>query len=162
MYSLFRTEAREDRYKWVGPIIEESVYPYKRRGSTLVIKSVDDLRRLHRVTCRHGGAVPAKLKSMGFENLDMAATESIQLYKMLLAGHADVIIGDTDLGVRYYLGVLGTKPSTLEKIPIEMFRSNLYIAFSADSDDATINAWRKALLQLKASGQLDRIRARYE
>ena len=162
MYSLFRTEERNSSYKWVGPIIEESVFPYKRRGASLVIKSVDDLKRLKRITCRHAGVIPAKLQSMGFENLDMAATESIQLYRMLLAGHADVIVGDTELGVRYYLGVLGVKQSQLEKIPIEVFRSSLYIAFSADSDDTTIKAWQKALLQLKASGQLAQIQARYQ
>lgn len=161
MYSLFRTEAREDRYKWVGPIIEESVFPYKRSDSPLVTKSVDDLKRLDRITCRNAGVIPARLQSMGFENLELAATQSIQLYRMLLAGHADVIVGDTDLGVKYYLGVLGVKPSKLEKIPTEMFRSSLYIAFSADSDDTTINAWRKALQQLHASGQFARILARY-
>lgn len=162
MYSLFRTEERDSKYKWVGPIIEESVYPYKLRESPLVINTVDDLKRLDRITCRHGGVIPARLKAMGLENLDMAATESIQLYKMLLAGHADVIVGDTELGVRFYLGALGVKPTALEKIPIEVFRSNLYIAFSADSDDATISAWRKALQQLSVSGQLAQILAKYQ
>lgn len=56
MYSLFRTKERKDRYKWVGPIIEEAIFPYKRRESPLVIKSIDDLKQLGRITCRHGGA----------------------------------------------------------------------------------------------------------
>lgn len=162
MYSLFRTEERENRYKWVGPIVEESVFPYKRSGSSLVTKTVDDLKRLDRITCRHGGAIPARLKSLGFENLDTSATASIQLYRMLLAGHTDVIVGDTELGVKYYLGVMGVVPSKLERIPIELFRSSLYIAFSADSDEVTINAWRSALKQLTASGQVAQILAKYK
>ncbi|WP_163031992.1 transporter substrate-binding domain-containing protein, partial [Pseudomonas viridiflava] len=28
MYSMFRTPAREHLYKWVGPILEESIHPY--------------------------------------------------------------------------------------------------------------------------------------
>lgn len=162
MYSLFRTPAREHKYKWIGPILEESVYPYKLRGLQPAIRSIEDLKSLSHITCRHGGTVPARLKSLGFDNLDMSATESIQLYKMLLSGHAEVIIGDTDLGVHYYIDQLNVPHERLEKIPIEVFRSSLYIAFSADADDATVNAWRLALKRMKDSGQLDRIRATYD
>ena len=58
------------------------------------------------------------LASMGFDNLDTSATESEQLYRMLLAGRTEVIIGDTDTGVAYYSRQLGIAPGSLRLVPI--------------------------------------------
>jgi len=57
---------------------------------------------------------------------------------------------------------LNIPPGMLRKIPIELYRSSLYIAFSTDSDDQVIAAWSKALEQLRRSGELTRIQRRYE
>lgn len=81
---------------------------------------------------------------------------------MLLAGRTDIIVGDTDAGVVYYSRQLNIAPGTLRKIPIELYRSSLYIAFSLDSEDEVVAAWTKALEQLRRSGELGRIQRRYE
>ena len=80
---------------------------------------------------------------------------------MLLAGRTEIIIGDSDAGVAYYSRQLGIAPGTLRRIPIELYRSSLYIAFSHDSDDAQVAAWSAALEQLRSSGELQRIQRRY-
>lgn len=162
MYSLFRTPEREPLYKWVGPIVEESIYPYQLADAAQPIDTLEQLLRAPRITTRHAGLVPKLLQSLGFDNLDRSATESQQLYRMLLAGRTDIIVGDTDAGVAYYSRKLNIAPGTLRRIPIELFRSSLYIAFSRDSDDELVAAWSRALQQLRESGELERIRRRYE
>lgn len=161
LYSMFRTPEREQSFKWVGPIVEESIHPWQ-LAKALPVSSLEQLMHAPQITTRHAGLLPDLLRSMGFNNLDRSATESLQLYRMLLAGRTQIIIGDTDAGVAYYNRQLGLPDGTLRQIPIELYRSSLYIAFSADSDDTLIAAWANALEQLRASGELARIKRRYE
>jgi polar amino acid transport system substrate-binding protein len=162
MYSMFRTPQREPLYKWVGPIVEESIHPYQVAGAAPPITSLEQLMHAPQITTRHAGLVPQMLESLGFRNLDKSAAESHQLYRMLLAGRTELIVGDTDAGVAYYSRQLGIAPGTLRRVPIELYRSSLYIAFSRDSDDALVAAWAAALATLRRSGELTRIQRRYE
>lgn len=162
MYSMFRTPEREPLYKWVGPIVEEAIYPYQLVGSAAPITSLEQLMHAPQITTRHAGLVPKTLDSLGFKNLDKSAAESHQLYRMLLAGRTEVIVGDTDAGVAYYSRQLNIAPGTLRRVPIELYRSSLYIAFSRDSDDALVAAWAAALAKLRRSGELARILQRYQ
>ena len=106
--------------------------------------------------------MPASLEGMGFGNLDKSATSARQLYQMVLAGRTGIIVGDTDTGVAYYSAQLGIAPGTLRRIPIQLLHAPLYIAFSLDSDDRVVDAWRDALEQLRSEGELQRIIQRYE
>lgn len=162
MYSLFRTPEREPLYKWVGPIVEESIHPYQLATAAQPVNSLEQLLRAPQISTRHAGLMPEMLQSLGFKNLDRSAAESQQLYRMLLAGRTDIIIGDTDAGVSYYSRQLSIAPGTLRQIPIELYRASLYIAFSRDCDDKLLAAWARALEQLRHSGELQRIQRRYE
>ena len=161
MYSMFRTAEREPLYKWVGPIIEESIHPYQLADTPQPVDSLNQLRGAPQITTRHAGLVPDVLQAQGFANLDKSAPGSQQLYRMLLAGRTGIIIGDTDAGVAYYSRQLTIAPGTLRRIPVEIYRSSLYIAFSSDCDDERVAAWASALEQLRHSGELARIQQRY-
>ncbi|PAU89554.1 peptide ABC transporter ATP-binding protein [Pseudomonas sp. WN033] len=162
MYSLFRTAEREPLYKWVGPIVEESIYPYQLANTSQPVNSLEQLLRAPQITTRHAGLVPETLQSLGFGNLDKSATTSQQLYLMLLAGRTNIIVGDTAAGVAYHRRQLNIASGALRQIPIEIFRSSLYIAFSRDCEDELVASWAKALEQLRQSGGLERIQRRYE
>ncbi|NWB96753.1 ABC transporter substrate-binding protein [Pseudomonas gingeri] len=161
MYSLFRTTERELLYKWVGPIVEESIYPYQLADAPQPMNSLEQLLHAPRITTRQAGLIPSVLQPMGFNNLEKVATESRQLYRMLLAGRTDIIVGDTAAGVAYYSRQLNIAPGTLRRVPVELYRSSLYIAFSLDSDDKVVAAWANALEELRRSGELERIQNRY-
>lgn len=162
MFSMFRTAEREALYKWVGPIIEESIYPYQLASAAQPIQTLEQLLRAPQITTRHAGLVPNMLQALGFTNLDKSATGSQQLYRMLLAGRTQVVVGDTAAGVAYYSKQLGMTPGTLRQVPIELYRSALYITFSLDCDDALVASWARALDRLRNSGELQRIQQRYE
>ncbi|MCF5709649.1 transporter substrate-binding domain-containing protein [Pseudomonas syringae] len=160
MYSMFRTPQREALYKWVGPIVEESIHPYQLATSP-PITSLEQLLHVPQITTRHAGLLPDMLESLGFKNLDKSATESVQLYRMLLNHRTAIIIGDTDAGVAYQSRQLNIAPGTLRQIPIELYRSSLYIAFSRDCEDELVASWASALETLRQSGELERIQRRY-
>ena len=161
MFSMFRTAERESLFKWVGPLLNEAIYPYQ-RADAKPVNSLEQLYAAPRITTRHAGLVPASLEGMGFGNLDKSATSTRQLYQMLLAGRTDVIVGDTDTGVAYYSAQLGIAPGTLRRIPIQLLHAPLYIAFSLDSEDRVVDAWSDALEQLRSEGELQRIIQRYQ
>ena len=141
--------------------MEESIHPYQLANTQQPVNSLEQLLHAPKITTRHAGLIPETLQSRGFNNLEKAATESLQLYRMLLAGRTNIIIGDTDAGVVYYSRQLNIAPGTLRQIPIELYRSSLYIAFSRDCDDELVASWAHALEQLRHSGELERIQDRY-
>lgn len=161
MYSLFRTAEREPLYKWVGPIVEESIYPYQLANAPQPVNTLEQLLHAPQIMTRQEGLIPTILQSRGFNNLAKTAIESRQLYRMLIAGRTGIIIGDTAAGVAYYSRQLNITPGTLRQIPVEIYRSSLYIAFSRDCDDKLVAAWASALEQLRHSGELNRIQDRY-
>lgn len=161
MFSLFRTPEREPNYKWIGPLINGAIFPYKKRDNKLKIESLEEMRNVRRIATRHSGLIPNILSAQGFENLDMTATSSLQVYRKLLVGRADIAISDTDLGVSYNLKLLGAEMAVLEKIPIIIFKSDLYIAASKDIADTEIQQWQSALDTLKENGIYDEIYEKY-
>jgi polar amino acid transport system substrate-binding protein len=162
LYSMFRTAEREKLYKWVGPIVEESIYPYQLANTQQPVNSLEQLQHAPQITTRSAGLIPETLEAQGFNNLDKSANSSLQLYRMLIAGRTDIIVGDTAAGVAYYSRQLNIAPGTLRQIPVTLYRSSLYITFSLDSDDTVVAAWARALEQLRQSGELARIQRRYD
>ena len=162
MYAVFRTPGREPMYKWVGPIVETAIHPYQLASTQNPINTLEQLLTAPRIATRRAGLIPTMLQSWGFKNLDKSASNSVQLYRMLMAGRASIIIGDTDAGVAYHSAELGIAPDALRQIPIEIFRAPLYIASSRDCDDELVAAWGSALDQLRRSGELQRIWQQYE
>ncbi len=162
MYSLFRTTAREPLYQWVGPIVEESIHAYQLANTPTPVNSLAQLLRAPKITTRQAGLVPEALQAKDFNNLDKSTNTSQQLYRMLLAGRTDIIVGDTDAGVAYYSRQLHIAPGTLRKVPIELYHAALYIAFSRDCDAKLLARWADALERLRHSGELKRIQNKYE
>ena len=162
MYSMFRTQEREGEYKWIGPLADATIYFYKRKDDLRQITSLDDIKKVQRIACRHAGLIPDLLQEMGFTNLDMTSTSSLSIYQKLLAGRCDLAISDTDLGVRYHLRNLNVKlDDVFEIIPIPVFKDSLYIACSNDIPDKEIQRWQDALNLLRANGDYERIYRKY-
>lgn len=160
-FSLFRTQDREFKYKWVGPISSGSIYFYKLRDSDITINSMEDLKSVNKISCRHAGLIHDLLIENGFKNLDTGATNSIGVYIQLLKGRCDLAISDTDLGMRYYLKSIGKDVDLLEKVPFPMFESDLYIAFSRDISDEETKKWQDTLDEMKSDGTYQQIFDKY-
>lgn len=162
MFSMYRTSKREHQYKWIGPLINGSIYLYKRRDNPISIQTLEDAKKVNLIACRQMGIVHDILVKNGFTNLDTSATDSIYIYKKILFGRCDLGISDTPLGVAHQLKNLHYPTNILEKIPIEIFSGDLYIACSKDIPDDEIGQWQKALDQIIDSGQYEEILNRYQ
>lgn len=162
MISMLRTPEREDRYKWIGPLGESSIYFYKRRGSPLVIATLEDAKRVPLICTRHAGLAVARLRREGFTNLSASAVEGRSVYQMLLLGRCDLAVSDSLLGVSHALKQIGQPPDAVVQTPVKVLTLPLYIAASKDMPDVEVARWQAALDALKKSGALQAIVKKYE
>lgn len=162
MFSILRTPEREARFRWIGPLGEASIFFYQRKGSGLVIRTLDDAKRVRSIACRSAGLVVGLLREAGFTNLDASTTKSESVYLKLLAGRSDLAISDTPLGVAHLLRQLGYPPDALEMTPVKVVDAKIYLAASLDFSVREIAQWQSALDSLQQSGEIERLRRHYE
>ncbi len=159
-FSLFRTAERENHYKWIGPIAEDSIYFYKKKGSPLRIQTLEDAKGANRVACRHKGLVLSVLQKEGFTNLDLT-TKPEGIIRKVTMGVADLSASETPLGVKYWLRTTGLPADTLERTPVKLLEFPLYIACSKDIPDQEIQQWQEALERIKITEAYTQIYNKY-
>lgn len=149
--TMLKTDEREALYKWIGPLVDSSIFFYKRKGSPLVISTLEDAKKVNSICSRQGGLVFDRLKAAGFTNLNSVSPNATSIYKMLIHGRCDLAISDSPLGVIYLLKKMNLPPDSVTRTPVRVVESPAYIACSKDIPDAEIARWQKALDRLKAS-----------
>lgn len=71
LFSTLRTPDREKLYKCVGPLVDLSVVFFKKAGSNIVLKSMEDVRKVGKIGVTRNAANYELLAAKGFENLDV-------------------------------------------------------------------------------------------
>jgi len=161
MITMLRTPEREGKYKWIGPLGDGAIYFYKKKGNPLVITTLEDAKKVKVIGCRSAGLVPTMLRTAGFTNLDDTSTDSMSIYKKLLADRCDLGISDAPLGVKYLLKKMNLPTDSLVQTTVKVVESALFIACSKDISDQEIALWQKALDEIKASGAYAEVLKRY-
>lgn len=160
-YSFIQTPERKSLYKWIGPFANESIYLYKKRGSKLQIKTLEDAKKVHSVCCRDAGMVFNFLKKEGFKNLDVG-TNATSIYVKAIHGRCDLAVGEPAGGVDYWLSKSNLSPDLLEKTPVKISDSPLYFAASKDIPDEEIQRWQQALDKVKATKEYEKLYRDYQ
>ena len=155
-FAMFRTPEREDKYSWIGPIADEAIYFYKRKGDQRQYRSLDDLRNAARITTAHKGLVSNRVqeiaKEMGLSNVILMSNLKAEI-QLVLVGKADLNVHFTDLGVIHYLNSIGADPGSLVRTEIKLMEFPLYIAASPEIPVEIVGKWQAALERIRASGR---------
>lgn len=159
-FSMIRTTERESRYKWIGPFGDQSIYFFKKKDSPLQIRTLDDARQVGKVCTRNVGLVFNYLTAAGFTNLDVGVNPA-GIYLKAVNDRCDLAIGESALGVAYWLKRSNLPPDVLEQTSVKIIESPLFIAASKDISDKEIAAWQKALDKLKKSGEYAKMYQKY-
>lgn len=159
--SMFRTSEREEVYNWIGPLVDSSIYFFKKKGNPINISTMEDAKKVNLIATRHAGLVFDALQAAGFTNLESRSVDSKPIYKKLLMGRCDLGISDSSMGVRYVLSQLNYPPDALVQTKVKVVSSTLYIAASKDIPHQEIVRWQKSLDKLKASGIYKQILDKY-
>ena len=161
MITMLRTQEREQRYQWIGPLGDGVIYFYKMRGNPLVISTLEDAKKVRLIACRHAGLVFNTLKAAGFTNLDASSTSGESIYRKLLNNRCELGISETDLGVKHILRQMNYPSDALVRTDVKVVESPLYIACSKDIPAEEIAQWQESLDRMKASGAYDEIYKKY-
>ncbi len=159
-FSFILTPERKHLYKWIGPFAEQSIYFYKKKGSSLKIHSLDDAKKVEAICTRESGLVFNMLKAAGFKNLDTGINAE-GIYLKTIYGRCDLAIGEAPLGVVFWLKKSNLPLDSLEKTPLKLIDFSLYIVASKDIPDEEIVRWQKSLDKIKASKEYSLLQQKY-
>lgn len=159
VFSMARSPDREALFKWVGPLIADRIFFYKRRGAAIEIDTLDDAKKVKRIVLTRDFPEHRLLQSQGFSNLYLTV-KPIQNFKMLMERRGDLVpMGE--LAVPKIIKEIGMDPTFIERTSVMLFETKLYIAFSNDIPDSEVQRWQSALDHVKATGKQAEIIKKY-
>ncbi|MBL4800061.1 MAG: transporter substrate-binding domain-containing protein [Oleispira sp.] len=159
LFSTTRTDEREQRFNWVGPIAPTRIILLAKKSDSIVIKSATDINK-YKV-----GAIPNDIgdqliKKIGVKSstiTHIAKAES--LAKMLAVGRIKLWAYEENVA-RWFIKQAGLDNNDFESV-YTLKESDLYYAFSKDIDEEVQAALQKSIDEVKASGEFDTIKANY-
>ncbi|WP_367614154.1 substrate-binding periplasmic protein [Pseudodesulfovibrio alkaliphilus] len=158
LFAIVRIPEREPLFKWVGPVFEEGDYFFKRKGSPLEIKTLEDAMAVERIAARKDGYTHKAMAARGFTNLDIGPSYDSS-YLKLHQGRVDlVLMGERTY--RYMVSHAGLDPDDFERTEYLFNESSAWLAFSLDVPDEMVAQWQQALDTIKANGVYDAIMER--
>ena len=150
-FSTLRSEAREDLFKWVGPVCKKRYCFFVRADTDYSIKTLDDAHHLRSVATVTGWSSEEQLVALGFSNLVTFDTPQEVLQRLLDGDVPCVVLND--IAIRILLQELNRPPKDVRKEMI-LSEGQTYLAFSLDTDDTYLNQWSAAYDKIVASGKL--------
>jgi len=159
-FSLFRTPEREKKYKWIGPLSNESIYFYKRADDPREFKTIEDVKAVKAIATPLNGLVFSHLQAQKFTNLSKSHSTLQQLSK-LLKNRVDLSISVTPLGKMHYLTKLEQPANAITNTGVKLLEFPLYIACSKELPDSVIKRWQQALDRVIESGKYAKIYDKY-
>jgi len=162
IFSMLRTKERENRYKWVGPLTSMQLVFFKKKGSNIVINSLEDAKKVKRIGVARKVANYEMLKAKGFTNLvPIKRGQDEQNLQLLAKGRID--LWPTLLMAGIYNAKLRGLNDQVEPIrDVVAFEGEMYLAFNKKSDDALIQKWQNALEKLKREHVIEKIIKKYK
>jgi len=159
LFSMARNKDRESLFKWVGPLVSDRVFFYKKRDTSISIKNLSDAKKVKRILLTREFPEYNYLIKHGFKNLHETVTP-LQNFKMLMKNRGELVpMGE--LAVPQILRKAGIDAREIQRTEVKLYEVNLYIAFSKDISDNEIDKWQKALDFVKISGKYGKILKKY-
>ncbi len=154
LFTMDRTDLRENLFQWVGPIGTNTTWFYTKTGSGIRISSLDDARKLSSVGAVNSWFSTQYLQSLGFTNLVLNSDPAV-LAKKLMNGEVDAFVC-TGVTFPDILKAAGYHYS--EAFPsFRLMASDYYIAFSKLTPESVVNLWQSTFAALKTDGTYEAI-----
>ena len=158
LFTMDRTEIREDLFQWVGPIGTNVTYFYTKQGSGVTISSLSDAMNLNAIGTVNSWYSDQYLRELGFTNL-VSESEPGIMTKKLLQGEIDAFVCSA-ITFPSILRDQGFEYSQVTEAFVLM-SSDFYIAFSRNTHSNTVNQWQSALEGMKQDGTYDAIHQKW-
>ncbi len=149
LFTMDRTVQRENLFKWVGPIGSNTSAFYAKKGSGIVIRSMDDAKKVKSIATCSSWFTEQMLRDAGFTNLVSSPLPTDNV-KQLVEGRVQLSVF-TDITIPSIARQAGYHLDDMEQVfPIQ--KTDFYIAFSKGTPDSVVQAWKSAFEAMKADG----------
>ncbi|OEU65562.1 MAG: hypothetical protein BA863_01490 [Desulfovibrio sp. S3730MH75] len=151
LYPMALTVEREKLFKFVGPVFRDNIYFYRKKGSNVSFKTIEDAKKNVRIAVTRDDVYHHVLIEKGFTNLDVSPSQKLDFFK-LLKGRVDFVpMGE--LAIHGFLKKYSDlDDSMFEKVGPVLFSADTYIAFASHVPDEVVQRWQGALDEIKGNG----------
>ncbi|WP_223295928.1 substrate-binding periplasmic protein [Shewanella sediminis] len=148
LFSTTRTQLREDSFHWVGPIVETRVVLFARAESEINIHSIDELSN-YSIGGIKDDIGEQLLLSFGVPAKHIKrANSAYSLLKMLNKGRIQLWAYEENVA-NWNIHNAGLDPSLFKSV-FTLQESELYFAFSKDTDPELVNKLQLSIDEIKS------------
>jgi len=158
VFSVGRTEERNNLFQWVGPIYSMKTGFYTKRDSNIKIKNLDDAKRLKKIGTYFESFDEQFLKQEHFLNLESTSNNILNIKKLMM-NRFDVITA-TNVTIKALIEKAEYKMDDIKNV-YNFLSVGVYFAFSKDVPFEVVDAWEKEFIKIEKSGKLRQIRERW-
>ena len=158
LFGTTHTQVRDTLFKWVGPLATKRDILVAKKGSGFKINSLEDAKKVGRIGTLRDDTRELLLKSQGFTNLEPVSDEQLNAQKLAL-GRIDLWAYKKP-GLRTVCDLAGVDHNELEEI-YHLREINISIAFSKQTADSIVEAWKSAFEAMLADGTIMQIRKKW-
>ncbi len=158
LFGMTYTKARENKFKWVGPLARKRDILVAKKDSGIKISSLEDAKKVKRIGTLRDDTRERLLKSQGFTNLESVSNEQLNAKKLAL-GRIDLWTYKIP-GLRTVCDLAGVDYTEFEEV-YHLRKIDLMIAFSKKTSDSLVQKWRDAFNEMITDGTILKIKKKW-
>lgn len=158
IFSMDRTEAREDLFQWVGPVGQNSAMLFARKGSGISIGSMEEAKNIESIATTTEWWTEQHLQAAGFTNL-ISSPEPVENVRQLMQGEVELSIF-TDVTIPEIVKSAGYDMDDLEPV-FTVEQNYFYIGISRGTSPEMVEKWQSTLDNMKNDGTFEEIYRNY-
>lgn len=159
LFGVSHTPAREHKFKWVGPLATKRDILVAKKGSNLIITSLEDAKKVRRIGVLRDDTKAEFLEMHGFTNIEPVSDERKNAQKLVM-GRIDLWVFKKP-GLKTVCDLAGVDYDAVEEV-FHLRETNVDIAFSLKTPDAVVAQWRAAFTEMLADGTVEAIRRKWD
>ncbi len=159
LFGMTHTESREDQFKWVGPLATKRDILVAKKGSGIIINSLEDAKKVKRIGTLRDDTRERLLISHGFTNLESVSDEQKNAKKLVL-GRLDLWTYKKP-GLKTVCELAGVDYNELEEV-FHLREIDVSIAFSKKTSNSIVQKWRNSFNEMLADGTILQIRNKWD
>lgn len=157
LFATTRTEERESKFKWVGPIIKTKIVVFSNNNVT--ITNPADLNN-YRIGVVRDDVGEQLLKQLGVKASAMKVSPKAELIiKQIDAGRVDMLAYEQTVAA-YLMKSYDIDPSQFN-VAYVLSEGELFYSLSPDTSDDYVNKLQQGIDKITESGELDKIKSQY-
>ena len=159
LFSTERTQERNSKFHWVGPVGRNNSILYTKKGSGIKVSNLQEAREVEAIATTTDWFTEQYLVDNGFTNL-ISSKNPVESIEKLMNGEAQLSVF-TDLTIPEIINQTKYTMNDLEPALV-MDQTYFYITISQNTDPAIAEAWQKTLDEMKEDGTFEAIYHQYQ